>query len=104
MKKLNIIIGSTATLVALMAGSTILGNQRPTETVKSTPTEVAIPNGYVENNGTYDCTSDCSGHEAGYDWAEEYEICDPDYDNGNSDSFNEGVIAWGRDNCLANEE
>ena len=40
----------------------------------------------------------------GYEWADKYTICDPEYDNGNSESFNEGVIAWGRDNCLANDD
>lgn len=54
---------------------------------------------YTEVMGTSSCTSDCSGHEAGWEWAETYEICDPDYDNGNSDSFNEGVNQWTEENC-----
>ena len=42
----------------------------------------------------YDCVDDCSGHEAGYDWAEEYDITN-DYDcDGNSDSFIEGCQAY----------
>jgi len=28
--------------------------------------------------GGYECTKDCSGHAAGYDWAEEHGIDDPD--------------------------
>ncbi len=32
-----------------------------------------------------------SGHDAGYQWAAEHGIDDPDYDDGNSESFNEGV-------------
>lgn len=36
------------------------------------------------------CTVDCSGHEAGYEWAEENGIDDPDDCGGNSDSFIEG--------------
>lgn len=47
----------------------------------------------------YECTSDCSGHEAGYEWAEDNEICDPYYDGGNSQSFDEGVRAWAEDYC-----
>lgn len=54
---------------------------------------------YEESRGSDDCTEDCSGHEAGYEWAKDNDICDTDYDEGNSDSFNEGVVAWAEDNC-----
>lgn len=40
------------------------------------------------------CTSDCSGHEAGYEWAEEQGITDPESCDGNSNSFIEGCQAW----------
>jgi len=45
------------------------------------------------------CTSDCSGHQAGYDWAEEKGIddvddCDTAGDNSNSPSFAEGCKAY----------
>jgi len=59
---------------------------------------------YEDIHGTSECTDDCSGHEAGYQWAEENDICDPEYDNGNSDSFNEGVVAWAYDNCYYKDE
>jgi len=42
----------------------------------------------------YDCTNDCSGHEAGYQWAEEHEIADQDECGGNSESFIEGCKAY----------
>lgn len=42
----------------------------------------------------YTCTSDCSGHEAGYAWAEEQGISDPDDCGGNSESFEEGCRAY----------
>lgn len=42
----------------------------------------------------YSCTSDCSGHEAGYAWAEEQGISDPDDCGGNSLSFEEGCRAY----------
>ena len=42
----------------------------------------------------YDCTVDCSGHEAGYQWAEEHDIDDEDNCGGNSDSFIEGCKAY----------
>lgn len=38
----------------------------------------------------YDCTGDCSGHQAGYDWAEENEIDDSESCDTASQSFNEG--------------
>lgn len=52
----------------------------------------------------YDCTDDCSGHEAGYDWADENDICSEysygdEYEESHSNSFNEGVTAYIEDNC-----
>ena len=38
------------------------------------------------------------GHDAGYEWAEQHDIDDPDYSNGNSESFNEGVRQYVEDN------
>lgn len=40
------------------------------------------------------CTVDCSGHEAGYRWAEENGIDDSNECDGNSDSFNEGCQSY----------
>jgi len=42
----------------------------------------------------YDCTVDCSGHEAGYEWAEQHGISDPDACSGDSQSFVEGCRAY----------
>ena len=42
----------------------------------------------------YECTSDCSGHEAGYEWAEDKGITDIDDCGGNSNSFIEGCEAY----------
>ena len=46
----------------------------------------------------YDCTGDCSGHEAGYDWAEDKGITDIDDCGGNSNSFIEGCQAYVEEN------
>jgi hypothetical protein len=62
-------------------------------------------NDYVKDNHTgydtfygYDCTEDCSGHEAGYSWAEDNDI-DDTYDcDGNSQSFIEGCEAYVEEN------
>lgn len=43
--------------------------------------------------------ADTSGYDAGYAYGEQYQICDPSYDNGNSQDFNDGVNAWTADNC-----
>src|SRR5580765_7279602 len=43
------------------------------------------------------CTVDCSGHQAGYDWAEKHEITDEDNCGGNSESFIEGCKAYVRE-------
>lgn len=45
-----------------------------------------------------------SGHEAGYNWGEQHDICDTKYDNGNSESFNEGVRQYAEENCSSIEE
>jgi hypothetical protein len=51
----------------------------------------------------YSCTSDCSGHEAGYEWAEENGIDDPGDCDGNSDSFIEGCQAYANEQMAAED-
>lgn len=46
----------------------------------------------------YPCTKDCSGHKAGYEWAQRRGITDPDECGGNSNSFIEGCRAWAQEN------
>lgn len=46
----------------------------------------------------YPCTQDCSGHEAGYEWAEEKGIDDIDDCGGNSNSFIEGCESYVEEN------
>ena len=51
--------------------------------------------------GGFDCTVDCSGHAAGYKWAEKHDITDESdcpLPN-NSPSFQEGCIAYTHDNA-----
>jgi len=40
------------------------------------------------------CTDDCSGHEAGFAWAQENDVTDASECGGNSDSFAEGCEAF----------
>lgn len=58
-------------------------------------TEYDEPEAYEEStfNG-YECTDDCSGHEAGYEWAEEQGITDSSDCDGNSNSFIEGCESY----------
>jgi|GEM_PF-5580526 len=45
----------------------------------------------------FGCTSDCSGHQAGYDWAEQRGIDHPDECGGRSQSFIEGCQAFAQE-------
>lgn len=53
-----------------------------------------VPSAYPQEFHGYICTQDCSGHQAGYAWAERHEITDPDDCRGNSQSFIEGCQAY----------
>lgn len=44
--------------------------------------------------GDYPCTQDCSGHQAGYDWAKDKDISSTDDCGGNSQSFIEGCYEY----------
>ena len=48
----------------------------------------------AQYSGQYGCTEDCSGHEAGYAWAERHGITDPDNCGGRSQSFIEGCMDY----------
>lgn len=48
---------------------------------------------YVELFSASECTDDCSGHNAGFDWARDKGITDPDDCGGDSRSFIEGCEA-----------
>jgi len=54
------------------------------------PSYAPIYQSPIGTEGGYECTVDCSGHEAGYRWAEDNDIDDPDDCYGNSQSFIEG--------------
>jgi len=54
---------------------------------------------YTPSFHGYGCTQDCSGHEAGYQWAEDNDIDDEDDCGGNSESFIEGCKAYVEENA-----
>ena len=49
---------------------------------------------HAEDFKGYPCTEDCSGHEAGYEWAERNDIDDEFDCGGNSNSCIEGCQAF----------
>ncbi|HPD74384.1 MAG TPA: hypothetical protein PLX95_03875 [bacterium] len=57
------------------------------------------PNTYEESSGykEYGCTQDCSGHNAGWEWAREKGITDPSDCGGKSESFIEGCRSYAED-------
>jgi hypothetical protein len=48
----------------------------------------------AQYSGNYGCTQDCSGHAAGYAWAEQRDITDPGECGGKSQSFIEGCMDY----------
>lgn len=52
----------------------------------------------------YGCTSDCSGHTAGYQWAERNGIGSPDDCSGRSQSFVEGCMAYAEEQMESDDE
>ena len=49
---------------------------------------------YQDNFGSFGCTSDCGGHDAGFDWAQNRGLSDSSECSGNSQSFIEGCEAY----------
>lgn len=45
-----------------------------------------------------DCVEDCSGHDAGYQWAENNSVTNSSDCEGNSNSFNEGCQVYVEEN------
>lgn len=60
--------------------------------------------GAQQTFGGYDCTEDCSGHKAGYDWAQQNGISDESDCSSNSQSFNEGCQTYLEDPNRGSEE
>lgn len=52
----------------------------------------------------WNCTSDCSGHNAGYEWASDHGISDPSDCDGKSESFIEGCEAYANEQMMENQE
>lgn len=66
----------------------------PHEKIKQEAYEEYLEDKQPQSFGSYECTDDCSGHEAGYEWAYNKDIEDMDDCGGNSDSFIEGCLQY----------
>lgn len=86
-----------------MLPSVSISPPSPTSYQPPVPAIPVIPDTSIPTFMGYNCTVDCSGHEAGYEWAEENEITDPDECDGNSDSFIEGCQAYAEEQQEATE-
>lgn len=59
---------------------------------------------YRYESNAYRCTQDCSGHQAGWDWAADNGITDAYDCGGNSQSFIEGCMAYAEEIEAAGQE
>jgi hypothetical protein len=87
--------------VAGACGSSYSSNEDPPESAPAEQSAETRSDNGLEFHG-YDCTVDCSGHQAGYDWAEQQGIDDEDDCGGNSESFIEGCKAFVQENAESN--
>jgi hypothetical protein len=73
--------------------------EHPANSISEPTRDTGDPNRSPNTFAGYECTQDCSGHEAGYAWAEEHGItdgdaCDAAGEHSNSPSFAEGCHAY----------
>ena len=91
-------------IVGLVVVIFYFGNQsgemeHPVNSVSEPTSDTGNPDRSPNTFAGYECTQDCSGHEAGYAWAEEHDItdgdaCDAAGEHSNSPSFAEGCRAY----------
>jgi hypothetical protein len=59
----------------------------------------------AQNNfNGYPCTQDCSGHQAGYEWAQQNGITSPSQCDGSSQSFSEGCQSYAEENAGSGDQ
>jgi hypothetical protein len=109
MKAFLIIIGVIVSIFALnsVEGNTIGSIEtagRYDEYINSEDSGDSYDSDSKITSDNWDCTNDCSGHDAGYEWASDKNITDPDECDGNSDSFIEGCQAYANEYQMENEE
>lgn len=89
--------------IVALGGLILYFGNNPGATEHRAVSEVTTDSGRPDTDPStfagYECTEDCSGHKAGYEWAKEHDIsdgdaCDTAGDNSNSPSFAEGCHAY----------
>ncbi len=83
--------------VSIVASMLVSNNENKTTAPSKTPSYTQNFYVYPETQSTfkgYSCTTDCSGHAAGYNWAEKNGINNPYDCGGQSKSFIEGCEAY----------
>ena len=79
-------------IIAITFAIWLFSDNKKSKSAVSTfsPPSLFVPSTFSD----YPCTIDCSGHETGYEWAEENSIDDPDDCVGKSNSFIEGCESY----------
>jgi hypothetical protein len=98
MKRYLLLAISAAGAFAIFHLASAEKNDPPNQTVTLAP-QTESSNKADRTFAGYDCSDDCSGHEAGYKWAEEKDIqddadCEAAGEHSNSPSFEEGCKAY----------
>jgi hypothetical protein len=102
----NVIVWVTIIIAIIWGLFALFSNDESSSSYESVTDSPTVENQYYGNeyaeepqsfNG-YECTDDCSGHEAGYNWAEENGIEDEGDCGGNSNSFIEGCQSYVEEN------
>jgi hypothetical protein len=65
-----------------------------TSSAVETAAEAVAETTYQDQGTPYGCTQDCSGHDAGYEWAKDHDVTDAGDCGGDSQSFVEGCEAY----------
>jgi len=97
-------------IIVLVAYNLIFKSADKTQPVFTSTGTISNPVSTISNYPqektfhTYECTQDCSGHQAGYEWAELHGIDDEDDCHGNSESFVEGCKAYVQENSEDTED
>jgi hypothetical protein len=90
-------------VLAVFAIASCSARPTPTAAPGIAPAQARTDTPYQDRHGSDACTQDCSGHEAGYRWAEAHGIVDASDCGGNSQSFREGCQAYARDHGVSGD-
>ena len=92
-----LVAGPALTAAIVLVACGVPSDAKPASNAHDQARDELAGTSYQDQHGTEDCTGDCSGHDAGFHWAQENGVEDPSGCLGNSTSFEEGCQAYGRD-------